>query len=221
MFELGIVVVLVVALIRGRWREIKSWLARRLEGDNKYPQRKDAEQNREIYRELVELRAVINADRVYILRFHNGTEFLPSHPAWRISCTHEVVKHGVTYESARLQGIFVSRIPNIINPLLTGTSSAPGVFAMQCSQCPFQRKCVQENKHIVLIQVDELNGSYCRFHLENQNVKTALFCGLNINGNVFGLAGIDYCDSKVSQPEAIQDIAQQLCRVAERLRFHL
>ena len=83
----------------------------------------EAEQNREIYTELTELRAFTSADRAYIFRFHNGSEFLPGHPSWKVSCTHEIVKHGVAYESARLQGVLVSRIQNIVSPIITGTSS--------------------------------------------------------------------------------------------------
>jgi len=185
-----------------------------------YPVRREVEQNREIYNGLVELRALTDADRVYVFRFHNGVEFLPSHPAWKISCTHEVVKPGVTYESAKLQGLLVSLIPNIIGPVLTGCSSAAGITVKECPDCPFRNKCVRENKRVVILQVNDMESSFCKFHLESQNIQTAILCGIARDGNVYGLVGVDFCGVSLG-PARVLDIAQRVCRATEKIQFLL
>lgn len=185
-----------------------------------YPIRREAQQDREIYIELVELRALIDSDRAYVFRFHNGTEFLPSHPAWKISCTHEVVKPGVAYESIRLQNILVSLIPNLVGPVLTGSSSAAGIYIPECPECLFKKKCLKENKRIIVIQVADMEGSFCKFHLESQNIKTAVLCGIAKNGNVCGLIGVDFCGARLDD-EHILPVAQRLCRSTEKIQYHL
>lgn len=195
-------------------------LLKRMEHGSGYPVRREAEQNREIYTALVELRAITDCDRAYVFRFHNGMEFLPSHPAWKISCTHEVVKHGVTYESAKLQSILVSLIPNIIGPVLTGSSSAAGIVVPECPACPFKTRCLKENKRVVIMQVAEMESSYCKFHLESQNIKTAVLCGIARGGNVYGLVGVDFCGVALDQ-EHVLDVAQKVCRATEKVQFLL
>lgn len=206
----------IILLIRRVRKKVLSW-SNLLEG---CLGPKEAEQNREIYTELVGLRAVADADRAYVFRFHNGMEFLPSHPAWKLSCTHEVVKHGVTYESAKLQGVLVSLIPNIVNPVLTGSSSMTGITVPECPECPFQQKCLRENKRVVVILVDEMENSFCKFHLEGQNVKTVIMCGIAFGGNVFGLVGVDFCGMALP-PDRVREVSQRVCRATDRIQFLL
>jgi hypothetical protein len=183
-----------------------------------YPVRREAEVNREIYTSLVELRALTDADRAYVFRFHNGMEFLPSHPAWKLSCTHEVVHPGVSYESGKLQGLLVSLIPNIIGAVLTGTTSALGITIPKCPTCPFHVKCLRENKRVIIMQVGDMEGSYCKFHLESQNIKTAVLCGITQDGNVYGIVGLDFCATKLPD-EKIVDVSQMVCRATEKIQY--
>lgn len=180
------------------------------------PLKDEVLKNREIYSELIALRALADSDRAYVFRFHNGVEFLPNNPAWKLSCTHEVVKHGVTYESPRLQGMFVSLIPNIIFPVLTGQSSMPGIAVKKCPECPFEKKCLTEGKHVVVLTVGEMAGSYCRFHMESENNKTTILCGIAIGGKVYGMVGVDFCG--VALPEdRVMDVSLKVCRATDNI----
>jgi hypothetical protein len=187
---------------------------------NGYPVRIEAEKNREIYNELVELRAITDADRVYVFRFHNGIEFLPSHPAWKLSRTHEVVKHGVTYESGRLQGVLVSLISNIVFATLIGTSSAAGIKIADCAKCQFKVKCTKENKRVIILQTAEMDNSYCKFHLEGQNVKTEIMCGIARGGKVYGMVGVDFTGVALN-PEQVYDVSHKVCKATDKIQFHL
>lgn len=187
---------------------------------NGYPVRIEAEKNREIYNELVELRAVTDADRVFVFRFHNGMEFLPSHPAWKLSRTHEVVKHGVTYESGKLQGVLVSLISNIVFASLTGTSSASGIKIADCAKCLFKARCTKENKRVIILQTAEMDNSYCKFFLEGQNVKTAILCGIAKGGKVYGMVGADFTGVALN-PDQVYDISQKVCKATDKIKFNL
>ena len=196
------------------------WIWRMMGSHNRYPIRREVEQNKEIYDELLELKVLTDAERASVFRFHNGTEFLPSHPAWKLSCTHEVVKHGVTYESARLQGILVSLVPNIIGPILTGMSSVPGITVKECHECIYRNKCIQENKRMIVIQVDEMDSSFTQFHLQGANIKTVVMCGIAVGGNVYGTVGVNFCDAKLTQ-DRIFDVTQKVCRATDKIHYYL
>lgn len=216
----GIGIGIIAALI-AIVKKLREWLTKKLTDVffHRYPAKKDAEQNREIYTELVELRVMVDGDRCHIFRFHNGEEFLPSSPVWKSTCTHEVVTRGVTYESGHLQSILVSKIHHIIEPLVIGSTSTSGIYVVDCRECPFKERCLKENKRVIVIQVDELPNSYERFHLESKNIKTMLISSLARNGNVFGMVGIDYCGVKLTDEARLRQIATRLCRTSERIQY--
>lgn len=218
----GIGVGLIAAIV-ALLKDFRKWMLAKLTGmfHKHYPDKNDVEQNREIYTELVEVRALTDADRSYVLRFHNGSEFLPSSPVWKITCTHEVVKHGVTYESAQLQSILVSRMTQLVEPVITGSTTTSGLSVVECPECPFQHKCLKENKRVVVVQVSDLASSYVRFHLESQNIKTMLLTGMVKGGNVFGIIGLDFCGTKIMDKNILRETATKLCRTGERIQYIL
>lgn len=214
------VIALIVSLIWGILKILKilkKFVGRFLP---EYPVKREVELNREIYTALVELRAVADADRAYVFRFHNGIEFLPSHPAWKLSCTHEVVRPGVSYESGKIQGLLVSLIPNIVGAVMTGSTSASGIAVSACKSCDYQIKCLKENKRVIVIKVGDLENNYSKYWLESQNIKTAVFCGIAQNGNVYGMVGLDFCSTEIS-PENIADISLRICRATDRIQYLL
>lgn len=186
------------------------------------PSKQDAEQNMLIHTELVELRALVDSDRAYVLRFHNGNEFLPDNPVWKVTCTHEVVRPGVSYESANIQGIIVSRVHNLVDPVINGESKYKGVSIADCNACALKAKCDRANKHVVVVQVGELDGSFSKFMLDGQNIKTVVQAGVvGTGGRVFGIVGVDFCDAKLSDPEEVRVAVEKVCRSAEKVQYYL
>jgi hypothetical protein len=102
-----------------------------------------------------------------------------------------------------------------------GESNYKGVSLVDCSKCTFKDKCNRENKHVTVIQVDELESSYGKFLLERHNIKTVIQSGIVSKGKVFGLVCIDICDVKVSDKTMIREAADRVCRTAERIQYHL
>lgn len=174
----GFVLAAMLLAMLGAVREWVFRMAPRLVSKLKsYPTKKDAEQNHRVYTELVEARASSNSDRSYVLRFHNGSDFLPDNPIWKVSCTHETVRGGVSYGSSGFQNVLVSRLHKIIDPVITGESKCKGVEMVDCKKCAFKEGCDRDNKHTVVVQVDEMEDSFARFLLESNNVKTVVISG--------------------------------------------
>lgn len=169
------------------------------------------ERDADVYTAIVELRALADSDRAFLMRFHNGEEFTPSDDIWKLTCTHEVVRPGVTYEASKTHGIVFSKMARLVAPLLTGAANSTGVeFVRDCGDCPFKDSCKRKGRFMILVDVESLPMSYDRNLLEEQNVKTAFYCGLTKGGGVFGIIGIHYA-VKVP-PEDYPQIVERFCK---------
>ncbi len=54
--------------------------------------------NENIYTALDFLMSEMNADRAYILQFHNGGHYMSGRSQQKFSCTHEIVQRGISRE---------------------------------------------------------------------------------------------------------------------------
>jgi len=166
---------------------------------------------------LSELRVLIGADRVSLIRFHNGQEFLPNNPVWKISSDHQVVADGVSYED--IEGVLVSRIPNIIEPLITGETTESGIkIPGPCEKCPNNRLCEGTNNRIIWFDVDKMSG-YAQSFLQKRGTSTAYLATINNSDDkVFGVLMVEYIDV-VTGGAKILNITQTICKYSTKLRF--
>jgi len=189
---------------------------------HEYPGAEFIKQNRDIYTDIVEMRALTDSDRAYVVQFHNGHEFLLSNPVWMLTNTHEVVRPGVTYEASNVQNILVSRVAELIEPVISGDFDGPGIhLSPLCSHCPFLTRCKKDRKFLSVVQVDELPVGFSRYFLENQNVKTIVQCGMSNKHGAFGFVGVDFCGKAITDPAAISDISAHVCQSAEIVQHAL
>jgi hypothetical protein len=186
-----------------------------------YPNKRDAEQNHGVYTELVEARALADSDRSMVLRFHNGNEFLPDNPVWKVTCSHEVVRSGVSYVSSGMQAVLVSRVHSLVDTVMTGDSVFKGVRMVDCEACKYKDKCDRRNKHSVVVQVDEMEDSFSKFMLESHNVKTLVASGMVSGRQVVGMVVLDFCDRKLEGGAEVMDAAMKVCRTAARVQYYL
>jgi len=187
-----------------------------------YPGKSDAKSSQQIYNELVETRALTSADRAFVMRFHNGMEFLPSSPVWKLTCTHEFAKHGVRYAAGEYQSILASRMIKIVGTLLTGESDDPGVrMTRECSICENAKICEGGNRRMIVVQADEMAAGFEKFTLGEQNVKTALVCGMTYEGQVVGVVVLHFCDAKLYDEEGLGSAIKTLCEASERIQYLL
>ena len=54
------------------------------------------------------------ADRVYVMEFHNGENYFSGKSQQKLSCTYEVVSEGISCEYASLQNIRISNIHSMV-----------------------------------------------------------------------------------------------------------
>lgn len=170
--------------------------------------------NRQIYNELIAIKTLANADRVYVMRFHNGTEFLPSQPVWKMSCTHEVVAPGITYESPRNQNLLVSLLSEVVSPLMLGNNETTGVLNIQLHEHHPQ------GQNIIRINVSELDENYCKMFLVNQHIHQSIMFAINHNENTIGFIGIDFCGKSHSDDKCIE-IVKSVTQNVMKLKYLL
>ena len=71
-----------------------------------------------IMKEAEKLKEFLNADRVQVYEFHNGTHYANGRSALKTTCTYETCRYGISSCLNILSGIPLSIIPNFIKTLL-------------------------------------------------------------------------------------------------------
>ena len=71
-----------------------------------------------IMKEAEKLKELLNADRVQVYEFHNGTHYANGRSALKTTCTYETCRYGISSCLNILSGIPLSIIPNFIKTLL-------------------------------------------------------------------------------------------------------
>ncbi len=66
------------------------------------------------------MRRETEADRVYVLQFHNGEHYFSGRSQQKFSCTHEVVNEGISAEVQNLQNIRISSMHYLIKDVVDG-----------------------------------------------------------------------------------------------------
>jgi len=166
---------------------------------------------------LSELRALIDADRITLLRFHNGLEFLPNNPVWKLTGTSTVRADGVSDET--VNDLMVLRVQPLINPLITGEAEDDSVKKPPfCEKCPRGRMCEETNNRIMGFEVDKMRG-YSKSFLQKRGTEFAYVASLtNVDKNIFGVLLVEYCE----QPTGVEKnnrIIQTICGFTIKLCF--
>lgn len=72
----------------------------------------------EIMQEAEKVKELLEADRVQVYEFHNGTHYANGRSALKTTCTYETCRYGVNSCRDFLSGVPLSFIPNFIKKLL-------------------------------------------------------------------------------------------------------
>ena len=168
---------------------------------------------------LAELRVLTEADRVSVLRFHNGTEFLPNNPVWKISACNQASGPGTSFEA--VSGEIISNLTSIIGPLIVGEDArwkgasckTPGM----CSECPDGKSCISENRRIVVYDIPSMSG-FSREFLAKRGTSVSLMATLNgKSGKVEGMLMLEYKNT-VSEGK-IKKYLPTVCEYSKKLGF--
>ena len=176
--------------------------------------------NKQIVAEvLTELRICFNADRVRIFQFHNHEHFAPNNPCWRITNTFEVCHPGVSHEQGEIQGVLASAWLDVVQPILTGESTARGVTILSGVNTKFEAlKGVDKN--IILFEVDRMPDSACRQTLFRQGVRFALMTNLHNKGRAFGFLSVSFVHD-IDNMESVTNKLKDFIDLTDRIQYIL
>lgn len=135
---------------------------------DKDPVIKDTLQSRNVYKALEFLLTELDADRAYVIEFHNGNSYLSGRGQQKFSCTHEIVTEGTSRECIEMQEYKVSNYHSYISHLVDD-----GKFFSYNS--------------------DKLDDHAFSSLLHSKGVKSILNVPIKtLNGNIIGILGVDY-----------------------------
>lgn len=140
----------------------------------KDPVIKDTLQSRNVYKALEFLLNELEADRAYVIEFHNGNSYLSGRGQQKFSCTHEIVTEGTSRECIEMQEYKVSNYHSYISHLI-------------------------DDGKFFSFDSDELDDHAFSSLLHSKGVKSILNVPIKtLNGNIIGILGVDYVKSAIN-----------------------
>lgn len=139
-----------------------------------------------VYRDLTELLVQTEADRTFVIQFHNGTYYMNKAGQMKMSCTHEIVKDGVSREQDKMQDLLLSKYSSMVNSVIGS---------------PYVEVCVKKDNY------------YFAQLLRSQGVETCLLCVIKDDDIIEGLIGANYLeghDKPKGAEEAIMTFTKKI-----------
>lgn len=143
---------------------------------------RETAQNANVYTALKYVMQEMQADRAYILEFHNGESYFSGRGQQKFSCTYEAVEEGISVECENSQNLRVSNYHLYINEIVLN-----GRFIYEnIENVPDQS----------FLQMIKRKGIDAIYHVP---VKT-------LDGKIIGVLGIDYVKSGMPSKGLSDDV---------------
>ena len=111
--------VIAASLITAIATVLSVWIGKKCLPRNKScPIKNDTERSGNVYTALRYTMQTMEADRAYVLEFHNGGHYYSGRGQQKFSCTHEIAAEGITKECIKSQEHRVSNYFEYINELI-------------------------------------------------------------------------------------------------------
>lgn len=130
-----------------------------------------------------------NADRVYVVEFHNGEHYFSGRSQQKLSCTYEVVSEGISAESQGLQNIRTSNFHGLIKSIASETTF----------RCPDLEVYSQDIGFKSFLQTKGVKSMFAR------PIKT-------LNGKIVGLLCLEYVKEKRTWSDEAEEFAKKQAR---------
>lgn len=158
---------------------------------------------------IVEIKTILNADRVCIDNFHNGINFLPNKPAWKVTRTYEIAASGVSYTTKEMQNILAISIWDMIAPIFDAkqrkyAEKLKGITCENSCKMPFG---------VYRIQVNKMSETLSKIMLRNQGIQTLLIVPLINNENIIGFLSVQFLD-EMNDDFNVCEICQKVQEIA-------
>lgn len=144
-----------------------------------------------IYERMVEIKTKLDADRVFIDQFHNGSTFVGNAPIWRITRTYECCASGVSYESMNVQGIIAISIWDSLSSIFDIKINS---YCKKLEGDVCEKGC--KNPYgVYSYSVDKMPETFSKVMLRNQGVVSYLQVPIISDGkNIIGIVGVHFLD---------------------------
>lgn len=175
--------------------------------------------------DLFSLRFITDAARVSVYQFHNGDEFTLSNPIFKITCSHERVRNGLTFDSYIVKLMLVSNFMDLVGPLMDPSRNTAGVTVVEaCGKISDGTSCriIGMPLRILKYQISDMPYSQFKYVMEHQGV-TVMYATLLYAKNrnqPIGILGIQYQDED-ERDTLIKTNICDLCDITMRVQFLL
>lgn len=187
-------------------QRLKEWYKQR----KLHPIARSVLANKTVNSLLIELRATTEADRSAVFLFHNGQTFSNKNPLWRMSCTQECCRMGVSHEIGSMQNMLASLFWDGLAPLFGQDSDlAPGISHFIAFR----------GQRAYKIEVHKMNDSYYKRSLLVRGVKVAYCTPISdAHKEIVGYVSLNYCSD--FEPVA-EEILATLVEAAGNIHYAL
>ena len=130
------------------------------------------------------------ADRSYVLEFHNGEHYLSGRSQQKLSCTYEIVSEGISVESQNIQNIRVSNFHGLV-------------------------KSISQDQTFACRNVDQYDDDMSfRAFMQSKGVKSMFARPIKtLNGKIIGIIILEY----VKEPRRWSDDAEDFLKKQSRI----
>lgn len=130
------------------------------------------------------------ADRAYVLEFHNGEHYFSGRSQQKVSCTYEVVSEGISAECHKIQNIRTSNFHGLI-------------------------KCIADEKTFACPNLEEYTEDITfKSFLESKGVKSIFARPIKtLNGRILGVIGLEYVKENRAWSEEAEEFVKKQARV--------
>jgi len=173
----------------------QAWKKRKAKKENKNDPLLMLERDLLIQDVLTELRVNLNADRVYVSKFHNGGEYFDGIKIKKISRTHESCSRGVSHENVSFQNVPLSMIPDVM--MILHQSVQVGKPVVRCS--------------------NSLSSGFLKNHLDSLNIKLFVKHRISVGMRMIGYLGVQYEDDNKELSEDDLNLIIDACGRVENI----
>ena len=139
------------------------------------PIKNDTERSANVYKALQYTMHTLEADRAYILEFHNGGHYYSGRGQQKFSCTHEIAAEGITRECIKSQEHRVSNYFDYVNELISSKDFKYEDITK-----------VKDSSFLTLLNRSGVQSIY------NVPIKT-------LDGKIIGILGVDFVKEPMIQ----------------------
>ena len=187
--------------------------------------------HRQIMDLILEMRLHFKCSRVCVWQFHNGETFMMADHSWKLSCSYESVAPGRSYINRESQGLLVTNMVDIVEPIVTGVVGdfdATGVELVSACVADGHLKACDPGKcrlglkghRILHFDVARMPASMAKYTLESQVDTDGHMYVINLlshTGDTIGFIGVQFIMLDADQQVLAGQILCSGCDRADKI----